>query len=551
VVANGTNVIYATASGTSTPLMDGSASAGSGSSVALANHVHPTDTSRAPLASPTFTGTVTVPGAISSNSSGFNLNAASGVTALSVGDPGAGKPGLQFSYNAGSNTWSIVGSAATNINFPQTGGGTVQAPTAAANTNTTQIATTAFVVGQAGTSTPNMDGTAAVGTSLLYARQDHTHPTDTSRAPIASPTFTGTLTAPTVNIDGGTIDGTTIGGTTPGAGNFTALNAQTGNTLNTIGRNKFHNPLFNIAQRGAGPFTTLTAQPSAVGYTLDRWQLFGSTDTVSVSQVALSAADRTAIGDEEAWYCLQNTFTGNSAAGAYNLICQKIENVRRMSNKWVCISFWAKASSGTPKIGVSVDQNAGTGGSPVSVNNNGTAFTLSTTWTRYTYNIFLGSIASLTLGTNGNDCVQVNFWFSSGSTNNTRAGAIGVQGATIQLWGMQCELTAQTTPTALEKPDPRYDLSNCQRFYIAENRTRDYAWNSWAAGGWMSVDFQFPTTMRATPSTINWLPTGTPTNYSSASIIDSGAAGFMLQALSTAAGAAAFKVGSWNASADL
>jgi hypothetical protein len=202
IIANGTNVVFATASGTVSPLMDGAASAGSGSSVALANHVHPTDTSRAPIASPTFTGTVTVPGAISSNSSGFNLNAASGVTALSVSDPGVGKPGLQFLYNSTFNTWSIVGSAATNINFPQTGGGAVTAPTAAVNTNTTQIATTAFVVGQAGTSTPNMDGTAATGTSLLYARQDHVHPTDTSRAPIASPTFTGTVTIPTLAVTG-------------------------------------------------------------------------------------------------------------------------------------------------------------------------------------------------------------------------------------------------------------------------------------------------------------------------------------------------------------
>ena len=72
--------------------------------------------------------------------------------------------------------------------------GTPAAPTAAADTNTTQVATTAFVVGQAGSATPAMDGTAAAGTSLRYARADHVHPTDTSRAPTANPTFTGTVT---------------------------------------------------------------------------------------------------------------------------------------------------------------------------------------------------------------------------------------------------------------------------------------------------------------------------------------------------------------------
>jgi hypothetical protein len=42
-----------------------------------------------------------------------------------------------------------------------------------------------------------MDGTAAVGSSTRFARADHVHPTDTSRAPLASPALTGTPTAPT------------------------------------------------------------------------------------------------------------------------------------------------------------------------------------------------------------------------------------------------------------------------------------------------------------------------------------------------------------------
>ena len=40
----------------------------------------------------------------------------------------------------------------------------------------------------ASTTTPNMDGTAAVGTELAFARGDHVHPTDTSRASASSVT---------------------------------------------------------------------------------------------------------------------------------------------------------------------------------------------------------------------------------------------------------------------------------------------------------------------------------------------------------------------------
>lgn len=81
--------------------------------------------------------------------------------------------------------------------------GTPAAPTAAVSTNTTQIATTAFVLGQGNSTgtTIAMNGTQAAGTSNLYARADHVHPSDTSRAALASPTFTGTPAAPTAAVD--------------------------------------------------------------------------------------------------------------------------------------------------------------------------------------------------------------------------------------------------------------------------------------------------------------------------------------------------------------
>lgn len=78
--------------------------------------------------------------------------------------------------------------------------GTPVAPTATIDTNSGQIASTAFVLGQlsqAGDGTPQMDGTAARGLSTHGARADHVHPIDTSRAPLDSPAFTGMPTAPT------------------------------------------------------------------------------------------------------------------------------------------------------------------------------------------------------------------------------------------------------------------------------------------------------------------------------------------------------------------
>ena len=95
---------------------------------------------------------------------------------------------LYFTPSSTRQTFAYLDSPAF-INTPT-------APTAAVDTNTTQIATTAFVVGQASASNPLMNGSVAIGTSLRYSREDHVHASDTSRAPLASPTFTGTVTMP-------------------------------------------------------------------------------------------------------------------------------------------------------------------------------------------------------------------------------------------------------------------------------------------------------------------------------------------------------------------
>lgn len=74
------------------------------------------------------------------------------------------------------------------------------AATPAQNDNSTKLATTAYYVGQAGVASPLMNGLANAGISLLFSKQDHIHPTDTTLAPKASPTFSTQIT-----ITGGTV----------------------------------------------------------------------------------------------------------------------------------------------------------------------------------------------------------------------------------------------------------------------------------------------------------------------------------------------------------
>ena len=74
-------------------------------------------------------------------------------------------------------------------------------------------------------------------------------------APNASPTFTGTVTIPTADINGGAIDGTTIGGTTPAAATFTSVTATTAD----INGGNIDGTVIGAATPAAGSFTTITA----------------------------------------------------------------------------------------------------------------------------------------------------------------------------------------------------------------------------------------------------------------------------------------------------
>jgi hypothetical protein len=105
------------------------------------------------------------------------------------------------------------------------------------------------------------------------------------------------------------------------------------------------------------------------------------------------------------------------------------------------------------------------------------------------------SLSGKTLGSNGDDNTVLRFSFTSGANGNAAAGNIGVQSGTINLWGVQLEIGSVATP--LEKPDPRYDLANCQRFF----QTGGYSFASYGTTG-MSPSYTgpFPVPFRAAPT---------------------------------------------------
>jgi hypothetical protein len=316
---------------------------------------------------------------------------------------------------------------------------------------------------------------------------------------------------------------------------------------NDVGRNKLHNPLFNIQQYG----TQGTSISGVVGQTvmvIDRWslQLGAAGDVASFGQYAYSAAGLAQIGDEEQQHCLQLYLSGASAAaGGYVILEQRLESVARLSNKTITVSFWANNVGGAASVGVGLVQNFGTGGSPYPpVRINGVKFAVPTTgWARYSTTFTLPTMTTQGFGTNrGTDYTGLQFCFSAGSNLSSSFGNIGVQTAVqLQFWGIQLEVGSVATP--LEKLDPRMDLANCQRFY----QTGNYNFQGYnTAAGNAVQTFNFAVVMRAPPTIVNNVISS---NVSSGNL--SPGAQYLAVTATAAATGEFYYIGTFTASADL
>jgi hypothetical protein len=229
------------------------------------------------------------------------------------------------------------------------------------------------------------------------------------------------------------------------------------------GKNRIINGNFSVNQRA---FSS-SANPADGTYTFDRWAVASAGGTRTYSLQAFTPGTAPVAGYEGTNFARTVT-SGQSGAGDYAAYYQRIEDVRTFANSTVTISFWAKASTGTPKVGTSFDQRFGTGGSGTVTTSAGDV-TISTSWARYSVTKLVPSVSGKTIGANSDITL---FLFSSAGSSLFAYTAIGVQNATIDIWGVQVEQGSTATAFQTATGTIQGELAACQRYYIRlDNQT--------------------------------------------------------------------------------
>ena len=255
-------------------------------------------------------------------------------------------------------------------------------------------------------------------------------------------------------------------------------------------RNKIINGNFDVWQRGTSF--------SASGYGADRWRSYytgGTTTAYTRQEFTLGQTD---VPNNPRYYT-RLVVTSDSSADSRASFNQKIESVRTFAGQTVTVSFWAKADASKDLL-VELLQYFGTGGSPSSfVIATPQKFAISSTWTKYTKTFSLPSITGKTLGTDGNDYLDLAFWIDAGSDYNSRTLSLGNQSGTFEFAQVQVEEGSKATD--FEHKSIGQTTRECQRYYVnrIEIGATGYATSSGQTARCLT-SVVFPVSMRAIPT---------------------------------------------------
>jgi uncharacterized membrane protein YjjB (DUF3815 family) len=262
----------------------------------------------------------------------------------------------------------------------------------------------------------------------------------------------------------------------------------------TAGKNKIINGDFAINQRN---FTSSTANN---GYGFDRFYMEYNVGTTTYSAQTFTPGTAPVAGYESQNFA--RLVTTGQTGSCYSVFGQKIEDVRTLVGQTITISFWAKAGSGTPKIGAGLTQIFGSGGSTLNLIVPFSTTTITTSWARYSFTMNVASISGKTLGANSNLAAYVIL-----ADNAVLGSGVGAQNNTFDIWGMQVEAGSVATPFTTATGTIQGELAACQRYYFRQVGEASFGNFGIAIAGATTGalgDMVLPVKMRAIPSSIDY-----------------------------------------------
>lgn len=185
------------------------------------------------------------------------------------------------------------------------------------------------------------------------------------------------------------------------------------------------NSNFNIWGNG-----TSYSNPANNSTTADKWKAgfvlaTGTFPTIVHSRQSLTSGD---VFGSFYNYRINTNGAGTSLASTENYkLYQDIVGGTRFlagASKQVTISFYAKSSIASKKIGINLIQSYGTGGSPTADETiTGDNITLTSSWKFYSFTYTLNTLVGKTFGTNNDDYIRLQLWTMWQSGTQSQVGA--------------------------------------------------------------------------------------------------------------------------------
>jgi hypothetical protein len=211
------------------------------------------------------------------------------------------------------------------------------------------------------------------------------------------------------------------------------------------GKNKIINGAFNNWQRGTTATVTGNASPTLLA---DRFFCFlNGNGTGTQSQQTFTAGAAPVAGYESQYF--HRLAIGTLGTTTTAQVGQKIEDVRTFAGNTITFSFYAKADSAR-SFSFFITQNFGSGGS-ADVTTNGSSFSVTTSFTRFTGSVTLPSISGKTIG--------------SSSFLNVFVQPTVTAGFSLDTWGWQVEYGSKATPFQTATGTIQGELAACQRYF--------------------------------------------------------------------------------------